>query len=683
MGDNHGAMPNFEYPGEPVRSHRRRYRPAGLGPLDIRWQPRASRGGTYDRAWLERDFPGLPDDVDWRMFNCAPEDQQQAEAWQGGEAYRIEGMHPDQPVITGSLPRMRVRVFAGLEGTAGPAEHATRLDTVWFFPEELVGVAVYRTEFPVDDSDGLDVKTLMLAYEDAALPPRATGAYLDTWRLRTDPRTAALHSFNESQLTPETPAAVLAARQARDAAARAARQAELRAKSGAAMAQEGCPVPAQQRTSAENPLAAHLPGPEALKAGDFSLAGLVDAARIQAERAKAEAAAHRQELEQRCGTPPAKTAPQDAAGIAAQTMDVVGRLQAGADPLYKSIPKTKADLAALGRKARQAAPAPSAPSLPLHPDAAKELGQALLAMLQAGQPLAERDAAGADLAGCRLAGQDLHGIQLEAADLRRADLAGADLHDAVLTGAQLQEADLSGADLSCANLCGADLTGADLTGARLPDARAQGASFKQAVLRDIQAPGLLAQDCDLEGACLDGARLDRALLLQATAMGSHWRGMQAERLMLLGATLTGADFGGARLTRCVFDRADAEGSGWEGAQLTYAYLGNAKLAGSRWREASAENSGLRGSDLSGADLTRARFTRCDLGKSLLPKACLERASLSGSILMQADLRGAKARGVDLYTVLGRKADFRDADLGGANLVLANLTEARFGQEAAT
>jgi len=50
--------------------------PAGLGPIGRAWTPRLQRAGTYDQDWLDARWPGLPDDLDFGYWNCAPDDQQ-------------------------------------------------------------------------------------------------------------------------------------------------------------------------------------------------------------------------------------------------------------------------------------------------------------------------------------------------------------------------------------------------------------------------------------------------------------------------------------------------------------------------------------------------------------------------------------------------------------------------------
>ena len=87
--------PQFEYPDEPITAldftaqqpgldvrqmqeaaSAYAHRPAGFGPIGRPWTPRIQHAGTYDQAWLQSRWPGLPQDFDMAYWNCAPADQQ-------------------------------------------------------------------------------------------------------------------------------------------------------------------------------------------------------------------------------------------------------------------------------------------------------------------------------------------------------------------------------------------------------------------------------------------------------------------------------------------------------------------------------------------------------------------------------------------------------------------------------
>ncbi len=175
--------------------------------------------GTYNDKWVKTVHPGLPEDTNPLLLNSAIEElqlfspMQKYQYFQTGEKYTLYDLHPKYKVISGSLPNISVRLFANI-GTAGlrvESEHTnlsftempTHLETVWFFPEEGLGVALYRGVAQFQDSDGLDVKQLLMAYERAEDSPRSIDYYHNVLSLRTNPDTALANLFNESQLIPE------------------------------------------------------------------------------------------------------------------------------------------------------------------------------------------------------------------------------------------------------------------------------------------------------------------------------------------------------------------------------------------------------------------------------------------------------------------------------------------------
>lgn len=73
----HGLpLPNSEELDTPVTDPGGDYRPMAFGPVGRAWQQRIHWAGTYDQAWLDQQFPFLPEDFDLHYFQCAPEDQQ-------------------------------------------------------------------------------------------------------------------------------------------------------------------------------------------------------------------------------------------------------------------------------------------------------------------------------------------------------------------------------------------------------------------------------------------------------------------------------------------------------------------------------------------------------------------------------------------------------------------------------
>jgi uncharacterized protein YjbI with pentapeptide repeats len=715
IGANQGLLPNLEYPHSPIKRHWRRQPPAGFGPLDLRWTPRHGRGGDYDGAWLQEDFPGLARNIDWRIFNRAPEDQWLKGFFQGGEEYRLEGMHPTLPVIAGKLPNSRLRAFLQRQDGGKPLEEVELAwDSVWFFPEHLLGVAAWHGQAEIADSDALDIHVLMGAYEDAA-EPRPLAHYRQVCQWRQDPATAAQHLFNEGQLAParsaEEEQQLQQARQQAAAEQEQARQAQAAAVleqvnaellAAGLEAQTAAPLPPPLLTP---------PTPAEIASGDFDLSALFAQAQQVAEQAKAKADAARQDMAAQQAqldelTPPPAASDAAAAAQAAweQALDKASRpaldLVGGAadsDPDCRQLLDTWAagsppsteqaaqrqqaihDLLqakAQQRQARRAAPQSTQPPLPA--TAAARLGQQIRTWVNAGICLAGRDLAGADLRGAKLSGIDLREAMLEGADLSDSDLANANLAGAVLSNAILRGTRFEGANLTDANLSHSQAAGASFKHADLSRAQAIKANWQGADLGEACLDGLLGVEAQLDRARLDAVRATGCLLPQATLAGCTAYGAKLKMLVALAADFSDADFSGAQLDSCVLLDAKLGGSRWSGARLDKVQ-GGGKADWSRadLSSASLNQCGCNGARFPAANFAGAQLLKCDFGNADLTAADLSGALLSGSLFYAANLSGCRAPGSDWFQALCRKSDFSGADLSHASLVQAELSEARF------
>ena len=703
-----GAMPNLEYPARPAAPGRDASPHACYAPQALMHAPQRMRAsGTYDKRWFEQDFPGLPRDFDFAMYNLSPVDQQFRGRFRGGEAYRLEGVHPSGDAISGSLPDVRVRAFvldAGADA-AQAREVELQCDTVWFFPEVGVGMMVYRGETPVQDSDALDIGTLMLAY-DAADRPRPRSHFHEVLALRLDPESAALHAYNDSQLAPERSAQAQAEREASKqrqlAAAQAKRQAvldetmaEFHARSGLAPPEDRPPPkvaePALPSLSAEE-----------LAESDFDLAELIAKARATADAARRDGEAKLAGLQaslskaQQAAMPPKSIEQQVAEAIERAVRpahDLEGRiaplpskLADAFDAMKRARPEdaqvkadaTQSALSTLPKLQREArASAPKASTQAVADPVAQALGQQLLAMLAAGTPVAGHDFAGAALRGADLHGRDLREINLERADLVGANLAGANLAGAALTEAVLDHADLRGADLSGANFNRGFARGAVFIGANLTKANAQHATWSQADLSDAVLDDALMMQIDLRGARLDRARLSRTILMKMQAPGSRWVGSVWRMCVAAECDLSGANLDGADLARSVLMDGDMRDSRWQGATFAGCYAGGAKAdwRGAALSMARASKCGWRNARLAGAVLDGATFASCDFGDADLTAASLRGAQMYRSLFMKSRLIDVQAQGASFFQALCRKTDLSGADLTSAVLVQTDLAEA--------
>ena len=201
-------LPNIEYPDNLMTSQNDRPEPAGFGPLDIMWQQRLQRAGTYDQKWIEQIAPGYPLDINWNYFNCAPKDQWIDDFWQGNEPFKLENMHPSNATIEGQLPNYRCRAFILPQNSTSAElkEVDQRLETILFFPEQDLGVLLWRGVTTVEDDDLSDISALLTAFEDAGTTPLAIAHYQKSYRERQDPDLQLKYlNFTEDLIPPQVP----------------------------------------------------------------------------------------------------------------------------------------------------------------------------------------------------------------------------------------------------------------------------------------------------------------------------------------------------------------------------------------------------------------------------------------------------------------------------------------------
>lgn len=249
-----------------------------------------------------------------------------------------------------------------------------------------------------------------------------------------------------------------------------------------------------------------------------------------------------------------------------------------------------------------------------------------------GLDLSDLDLSGFDLSGQRLTncrfdranlkGTRLRGVDLSGASFEGAEATGADLDDAILERTNFVGAKLVTASLRRVFLTDANLTTADLTGALIDQSSGLRTMFCRARLDGASLQGATLDGADFTEAQLDGANLDGALLPELRAYE-----VSAEEARFCRASLRGARFDGAVLGRARFDNALADDSIWDRSVLDGATLDGARLVGASFTKAS-----LRGASLTGADLSEARFNRANMSGARLVGIDLTAVTLDGAEL---------------------------------------------------
>ena len=675
--DGFFELPNIYHCDEKTAADSAPRTPVSFGPLDV-MQPQRSRfHGTFDQSWLDNIHPGFPLDTNPLFFNAASEDQHIKGFFSPGEAFEIQGMHPESAIIQGHLPQLRARAFVSqiVDGETEFHEVATAIDTVWFFPDLDIGVVVYRGTLHVQNSLGLDVTQLLLACEHSDDPARPLEYYQQVLKQKTDPETAAGHILNESQLLPQKNATE--EEEVRQLYAEAKTQVKEKKQNWLEHILADKPLSETERNKIREKILADDPDepapiPKALvDRGDIDLSAYIDESKALAEKARQDAKQQQMqaskqksnlapesdhEIKQRVFIPfkpqPADqlmaTAPPSGQRSTAEQLQLAGNLQQNSQ-----------------RQARQQAAECTVLNKPLPAGGGRMMRDWVVALLDAGESLAGRDLAGAELAGLNFSGQDMSAVMLERADLSDCSFDDCILDGSVFTEATIQNASFCNARLQHANLSrvqGHDsfFTGADLSHALLIAAQLNSCDFSKATLNRLIAAEATLSDCRFQHAsCKDGQ------FIQAKLRGSNWQGASVSATNFTQAELQHSNWHQAQLYRCLMIDIQAD------------YI---NFCGTRAEKVQFSNQG----ELNCAVFNASQWYICGFSKLNMRQSTIRHAVLRDCDLSEAQLENSDLRNSLLHNCLMRHADLSHSDcrhsffssctLVGANFTAADLSE---------
>ncbi|MDC0742511.1 DUF2169 family type VI secretion system accessory protein [Polyangium mundeleinium] len=703
-------LPNLEDPKRLVTKKGDRPQPVGLGPVDQTWPQRMRKAGTYDAEWLETRFPGVAADIDWTFYNVAPEDQQIEKYFTGSEVFEVHGMHPERPTSSVRLPELRARLFIVQRTKDGEElrEAASRIDTVWLFPNKERGVAIFRGVLEIAEDDAADVLHVIAAFERPG-EVRPTSHYLSVLEKRKDKKRGAMHALVDADLMPVPPEGeeapsdedwndmVAVARteglmqkrlEARADKQIAAARAEIVAAGldpsalDAEVAKKREPPPKDVNELVAVFDRAEKEAEEARKQAETSLAELEAEARQALGTLGVDYEAAVRKSKEKGGGPPKFSAEKELDGLRA--MVELGK-NAGT-PLKDAEAKLASPefVAALHETERRLFEAYRRYTH-LFPPASgqdEEGNRALRAALEEarakGESLAGRDFTGADLSGIDLSGMNLHRALLEKVNLAGANLSGADLTDATLARATLDGANLSGAKLRGANLGqarlretrldgGIDFTGAVFYQADLGGAKLRGASLVSAQLLETK----------LDGVDFGGAKIDKALFLKSSLAGASFTNASLVEAIFLEVGLDGAKFAAATLTDATFVKAKGQGVSFAGASLQGARIvlecafPQADFRGARFRRTCMRGVAFPGADFTGAEMPEVDLSECDLSG-----AKMRGVQADGSLFIRTDLSNADLVAATMKMAILQKAKLHGTDLRGANLFRSDMAKVK-------
>lgn len=140
-------VPNTEEVKHPVKHPYEDYRPMAFGPRSRACPSRAKLAGSYDKDWVDNQFPFLPKDFDDHYYQAAPEDQQ-TEYLKGGESIQLVNLTQEGRTQF-KVPTMKQKkvVFYFFNGEYKIADF--HVDTLHLLPEEGVFTLTARASIPL------------------------------------------------------------------------------------------------------------------------------------------------------------------------------------------------------------------------------------------------------------------------------------------------------------------------------------------------------------------------------------------------------------------------------------------------------------------------------------------------------------------------------------------------------
>lgn len=687
-------LPNLELPGSRLTRADQTIEPAGFGPLDVMHPQRAGFNGTYDEAWLKEHSPAVAPDTQWKHFNLAPQDQWLPQPLRGDESYVLENLHPSRPRIDGTLPGLRVRVFANyeLQGTEQPAfklrEVSMRLTTVWFFPHAERMVLVFHGLAETDEDDAFDIKHLLGAVERLeADAGRDDAYYTGVLHKRTaGGPLAGLHLLNDAELLP--PGIGLYDPEV-EAAQAPLRMEGIKEEAAYRKAQVDVEIARERvRANGQDPDALGIKlEPPAPRPTPAEMPAYIEAT---AKKIEQEQIAALEDLVSQCEKlivmrdqgvfDPQKVHRGPPAFRASAQLDLLESKARNAGAAFDRAalepPMRMAELAK--RLDYQQGAHLQAPAHPLTGDQARERRAEVQWLLDRGiRKFPTLDLTGADLSNLDLRGVDLSLAWLESANLSDSNLSRASFAGAVLAHANLSGAIAIGTDFSGANLGGAILENTLMDRAHLGGAILVRAQLLRTSLRRAQLTGANLLETQWSEVDLCEAIGSQLLFHKLDLSGCAFIGAQLARSNFIECTIERADFSQASLgtvnfltckgADSQFREADLAGAGFlAGGVFCRADLSGALLKGANFGDSDFSTACLAGAVLDGANLTRAKLAGCD---ARLAKA-------RGALLRKADLRGSRWAGTDFKDCILTGADLRGTDLRDSHFFGADLGRVR-------
>lgn len=606
-------LPNVELPDALMTSATSRPGVAGFWQYYPDMPQRAQYLGKFDDQWTKTRWPHLPLDTDFTYFQVAPPDQRLADGfWQGGETVVLQNMHPEHNVLQAQLPALRVRVFpvvAISETDIELAEVQTRLETVYLMPDQLTGVALYRTVIQVSTPEAREIVGLCAATEPLSEPARPAIDYVNMYK----PTIRSAMGPVVRRPPPKVPTEVEESQRLEDLM--------------------------QQFTQERQTFSARM-----------KAAGMSDAQVLQSLRQNPQTRAFALAIEQSSGS--VDKFFDDVEAVVAMLDDDSLKHPATGTDLPKGQDAQRGRLEVMRRKS--------------HGQNCRDLSLADADL--SGLDLSDMDFSGSVMSGASFVGATLRNAKFDRSVLVAAMFTGADLGMASFTMASLNEANFDAATLSGAHAFRADLSSCSFTDAVLEGADLSMATLSNSSLRNANLSAITATQADFTGAVMTRANLAGAKLVEAIFSGADLSEVDLSK-----ATCIKANFQVAKLHKARLNSADlTDSAASEGTIATYADFRDANMDRASWQGVNLSGANLDritgdGLDLTGCGMSQTSMRRAVAKGVRFDRATIEQSNLSMSNLMEGSFSGARLSSVAMQSANLYGVNFLDAEFANVNL----------------
>ena len=719
FGEMRLPLPNIENPDRLISSSGQRPEPAGLAPLDMMWQQRASKMGTYDENWQINHFPGYPPDLDWTHFMCAPKDQWLDNFWTGDEKFSILNMHPDKPQIQGKLPAFSARCFIEDIEKSRFEEVEMKAETLFLFPDAETGVLLYRGTIEVEQADGTDIDHLLVAYEDLSQSQRSQAYYEQALRNRLDEKQVFKYMMNTKDIIPDSERcgfAIMLAKVGGDTESALSQNLESKAESlleeqkqllKQKLEASGIdPAPYMAKFDSANKQDVDDPEMKAIMETiekllpdatsgdskktqmtdiDFSQFDVLEKQMLAMVDSKKQDAKNQlqQTIEQAKGSDQ-ETQVREKLEKAILKIDalpdlprpsgqeIIDRLRQQAAEFEKVTATMRANGAVEENIPKQAINVEdTCQKIQMAFEQSKE-GYRMGAHFVDGSPphvvpldiVKHRfirsiekgeSVAGCDLSGLNLSGMDFSNMDFSGCYLEYANLSGADFSGARLDSAIITHANLSNTKFIGASLKNVNLGGCKMSGADLTDAITTGAELSKS---------------DLDGAKIINCDLQNSNFIETRFAGANLSGSNLSKSNFIELEFQGANFSGCNLSGCNFVKCKMVQVDFSDVVLDEANFVECMCDSSTFKQSRMTNVRFVG----GCSIRHCNFDKTIIDKANFRDTEADHSSFEKSSFFMADFGGANLQHTKFYGAIGKRAAFMKSDLMEADFSSVNIME---------